>query len=34
MQAINEVRLESDLGYRFGYLAEFIGFGPGPGARM
>jgi len=28
MQQINEPRLESDLGYRFGYLAEFMGFGP------
>jgi protoglobin len=28
MQQINEARLESDLGYRFGYLADFIGFGP------
>jgi hypothetical protein len=28
MQRIDEQRLESDLGYRFGYLAEFIGFGP------
>jgi hypothetical protein len=28
MTAIDEPRLESDLGYRFGYLAEFIGFGP------
>jgi hypothetical protein len=27
MQKINESRLESDLGYRFTYLAEFIGFG-------
>ncbi len=27
MQTINEPRLESDLGYRFGYLTEFIGFG-------
>jgi hypothetical protein len=25
---INEERLESDLGYRFNYLAEFMGFGP------
>jgi hypothetical protein len=28
MQTINEARLESDLAYRFGYLAEFMGFGP------
>lgn len=27
MKHIDERRLESDLGYRFGYLAEFIGFG-------
>lgn len=26
MNVIDEQRLESDLGYRFGYLAEFIGF--------
>jgi hypothetical protein len=26
MTHIDEPRLESDLGYRFGYLAEFIGF--------
>jgi hypothetical protein len=25
---IDEPRLEKDLGYRFGYLAEFMGFGP------
>lgn len=25
---INEQRLESDLGYRFSYLSEFMGFGP------
>ena len=25
---IDEKRLEQDLGYRFGYLAEFMGFGP------
>ncbi|MFM7035411.1 MAG: hypothetical protein ACKOYJ_09585 [Planctomycetia bacterium] len=24
---IDEARLETDTGYRFGYLAEFIGFG-------
>lgn len=28
MTAIDEPRLERDLGYRFQYLAEFIGFGP------
>lgn len=28
MQTIDERRLESDLAYRFGYLAEFMGFGP------
>src|SRR4051812_24646416 len=28
MQHIQEPRLESDLGYRFQYLAEFVGFGP------
>jgi hypothetical protein len=27
MKKIDEARLESDLGYRFGYLAEFMGFG-------
>jgi hypothetical protein len=27
MQRINEPRLETDLGYRFAYLAEFMGFG-------
>jgi hypothetical protein len=27
MQHIDEARLETDLGYRFQYLAEFIGFG-------
>jgi hypothetical protein len=27
MKRIDESRLESDLAYRFGYLAEFIGFG-------
>jgi hypothetical protein len=27
MQHVDEVRLESDLGYRFGYLTRFIGFG-------
>src|SRR5262249_20151174 len=28
MQTIDEVRLETDLAYRFGYLVEFVGFGP------
>jgi hypothetical protein len=28
VKRIDEGRLESDLGYRFGYLAEFMGFGP------
>jgi hypothetical protein len=28
MKRIDEERLETDLGYRFGYLAEFMGFGP------
>ena len=28
MTKIDEPRLETDLGYRFGYVAEFIGFGP------
>src|SRR5262245_21281172 len=28
MKRIDEARLESNLGYRFGYLAEFMGFGP------
>lgn len=28
MKHIDENRLESDLGYRFGYLAEFMAFGP------
>lgn len=28
MRHIDELRLEHDLGYRFGYLTEFIGFGP------
>ena len=27
MKHIDESRLESDLGYRFGYVAEFMGFG-------
>lgn len=28
MKQIAENRLETDLGYRFGYVAEFMGFGP------
>ena len=28
MKAIDESRLETDLEYRYQYLAEFIGFGP------
>jgi Protoglobin len=28
MKRVDEPRLESDPGYRFGYLAEFVGFGP------
>lgn len=28
MKHVDEPRLESDLGYRFAYLAEFVGFGP------
>ena len=28
MRRIDEARLEADLGYRFGYLAKFMGFGP------
>ena len=28
LKHIDEPRLENDLGYRFGYLAEFMGFGP------
>ena len=28
MKTIDEPRLERDAGYRFGYLAEFVGFGP------
>src|SRR5262245_14277145 len=27
LRRIDEPRLERDLGYRFGYLAEFVGFG-------
>jgi hypothetical protein len=28
MKTVDESRLENDLGYRFEYLAEFVGFGP------
>ena len=28
MTRVDEPRLESDLGYRFGYVAGFVGFGP------
>lgn len=28
MRTVDEARLESDLGYRFRYVADFIGFGP------
>ncbi|MDE2506769.1 MAG: protoglobin family protein [Planctomycetota bacterium] len=34
MQHIDEARLESDLGYRFSYLAEFIEFGPDEAATI
>ena len=34
MRHIDEDRLEMDLGYRFGYLAEFIGFGEGDMAAI
>ena len=27
MKTIDEPKLESDVGYRFGYVAEFMGFG-------
>jgi hypothetical protein len=29
LKTIDEIRLESDLGYRFSYLSEFMGFGTG-----
>src|SRR5262245_17542147 len=29
LKSIDEPRLETDLPYRFGYLTEFMGFGPG-----
>ena len=28
LQRIDEHRVERDLGYRFGYVADFMGFGP------
>lgn len=34
MTHIDEPRLESDLGYRFGYVAGFIGFGPDDDAAV
>ncbi len=34
MKRIDEDRLETDLGYRFGYLAEFVGFGPKDAAAI
>lgn len=34
MTTIDEPRLESDLGYRFGYVAGFVGFGPGDVAAI
>jgi hypothetical protein len=34
MQSIDEGRLESDLGYRFGYVSEFMGFGAGDVAAI
>jgi len=34
MKHINEERLESDLGYRFHYLAEFVGFGEADAAAI
>jgi hypothetical protein len=34
VKRIDEGRLEGDLGYRFGYLAEFLGFGPGDAAAI
>lgn len=32
--ACHEARLESDLGYRFGYVAELMGFGPEDAAMI
>lgn len=34
MKRIDEARLETDLGYRFGYLVEFMGFGEGDVAAI
>lgn len=34
MKTIDEHRLDTDLAYRFEYLAEFIGFGPGDRAAI
>ena len=34
MHHIDEQRLESDLAYRFRYLAEFTGFGAADGSAM
>jgi hypothetical protein len=34
VKRIDEDRLETDLGYRFGYLAEFVGFGPADAAAV
>jgi len=34
VKSIDEGRLETDLGYRFGYLAEFMGFGDGDVAAI
>jgi hypothetical protein len=34
VKQIDEARLESDLGYRFGYLAEFMGFGADDAAAI
>jgi len=34
MKSIDEGRLETDLGYRFGYVAEFVGFGAGDVAAI
>ena len=34
MQTIDEARLETDLQYRYEYLAEFIGFGPADAALI
>lgn len=34
MKSIDEARLEADLEYRFGYVAEFLGFGPDDADRI